>query len=61
MSDPIIYLFDSIEIIKTGRSAERKLRNGNIDSKIEITPADIKTNGSWTKWIKESELYEIKS
>jgi len=61
VSDTKTYLFDSIEIVKTGRRAERKLRSGKIDSKIEITPADTNTNGSWTKWVKESELYGITS
>jgi hypothetical protein len=49
---------EGIEVIKTGRLAERKLRSGKIDQLIEVTPKDTMV-GSFKKWIHEEELFEV--
>jgi len=53
------YLFEDVEVRKTGREATKKLRNDKIDIRFEITPVD-KMQGIWTKWVRTVDLYEIK-
>lgn len=52
------YLLDGLEVVFTGRTAKRTLKNDKIDIRFEIKPANSK-EGSWKKWVKESDLYEI--
>jgi len=52
------YLLEDTEIILTGRKAQRTLRNSKIDERFEVRPADT-INGSWKKWVRMTDLYEI--
>lgn len=60
-----IYLCDNIEVKLTGRIAEKEVgkegsrRGVRTDTQHEITPADNE-EGTWTKWVRLSDLYEIK-
>lgn len=62
MTEPMrqTYVHDGIEIVKTGKKADRPLRRGKIDQVVEITPKDPST-GTWKKWVREVELFEIQS
>lgn len=53
------YVYEQVEVRKTGRKAERKLKSGRVDSVIEITPTDS-TYGTWKKWVTEETLFEVK-
>ena len=52
------WVHDNIEVTKTSRRAERKLKSGKLDVLIEITPKD-QTNGTWKKWCHPEELFEV--
>jgi len=52
------WLFDNIEVVLTGRKANRKLKNDKVDERIEIQPA-AEEEGTWKKWVRQSDLYEI--
>lgn len=63
MTDTKKYVMGDLEVKLTGRSAVRKSTIGRnkgavISPLFEVTPADIE-DGSWKKWVKLSELYEI--
>lgn len=53
-----IYLLNDIEVVFTGRKAKRTLKNNKIDERFEIQPANS-NEGSWKKWVKQTDLYEI--
>ena len=53
------YVFENVEVRKTGRKAEHKLRSGKVDELVEVTPVDSIT-GSWKKWVREDILFEVK-
>jgi hypothetical protein len=53
------YVFENVEVRKTGRKAENKLRSGKVDELVEVTPIDG-TTGSWRKWVREEILFEVK-
>lgn len=62
-SDAKTYVFEGLEVILTGRTAKRELKGSGraasrIDTIHEITPAN-KEDGSWTKWVRMSDLYEV--
>jgi hypothetical protein len=52
------YVFDNIEVKKTGRTAQRTLPSKKIDQLVEITPVDDKV-GTWKKWVREAELFAV--
>ena len=52
------YVFENIEVKKTGRKAQRKLKSGKVDELVEITPVDEKV-GTWKKWTRDAELFEV--
>lgn len=52
------YVYDNVEVIKTGRSAKKPLRSGKIDELFEITPVET-MDGTWKKWVREIELFEV--
>lgn len=52
------YVYENVEVRKTGRKAERKLKSGKNDTVVEITPVDSIT-GSWRKWVSEDILFEV--
>ena len=58
MSDTT-WVHEGVEVIKTGRVATRPVRAGNTVELVEITPVDQRMVGTWKKWVKEIELYEI--
>lgn len=59
------YVFKDIEVRLTGRTADKELRatrrnqNPAAITLYEITPTDP-MNGSWKKWVRMAELFEIK-
>lgn len=57
-SEQKTYLLDDVEVVFTGRTAKRKLKKDRIDERFEVKPAD-KEFGSWTKWVRITDLYEI--
>jgi hypothetical protein len=52
------YLLDDIEVVFTGRTAKRSLKNDRIDERFEVKPSNNEL-GSWTKWVRITDLYEI--
>ncbi len=58
------YVYENVEVILTGRTAERsvgrktKRTNPRIDLLVEITPKD-KEDGSWKKFVRMTDLYKI--
>lgn len=63
------YIFNDTEVKLTGRIAEKAIpvivrnkenKKPKISTLYEITPLD-KELGSWKKWIRLVDLYEIKS
>ncbi|MCK9369776.1 hypothetical protein M0R04_07720 [Candidatus Dojkabacteria bacterium] len=52
------WVYDNTEIKRTKRTASKKLPSGKVDLLVEITPLHQIT-GSWHKWVRESDLYEI--
>jgi hypothetical protein len=61
------YVFQNTEIKLTGRTADKELKatrrtkpgTANVATLYEITPVDP-LNGSWKKWVRIEELFEIK-
>lgn len=62
------YVYDFIEVVQTGRTAVKTLTSTSRRTKevctneevvVEITPANA-GDGTWKKWVKEGDLYEIK-
>lgn len=64
------YVYNGTEVVLTGRTAKRTIamksprgkvtHEPRIDTIHEITPADNEF-GSWKKWIRIEELYEIQN
>jgi hypothetical protein len=52
------YVYQDIEVQKTGRKAERKLKSGKVDIVVEICPVDSMT-GMGKKWVSEDVLFEV--
>lgn len=57
------YVYNGTEVTKTGRVARRQLRGSarnrtSVDVLYEIKPFHH-TNGTWTDWVRDSDLYEI--
>lgn len=52
------FVYDGVEVIKTGRNATKKLTSGKLDVVVEITPL-LSTTGAWKKWVQESTLFEV--
>ena len=57
-SDEPTYVYDNTEVSLTGRSANRDLPSGKIDTLVEITPTD-QTIGTWKKWVTFKSLYKV--
>jgi hypothetical protein len=53
-----IYVYDGMEVILTGRKANKKLRSGKMNEVVEIKQADAES-ASFKKWVRQSELFEI--
>lgn len=62
MSDKKSYVYNTTEVILTGRKATRKTttRHGRQVTEIlvEVKPAD-EEGPSWSAWVKPSELFEV--
>lgn len=60
------YVHGDVEVKLTGRTAEKELtkQTKRVEAKSimlhEITPIDAE-NGSWKKWVRITDLYEIKN
>lgn len=54
------YVFENLEVKKTGRVAVRQLASASKRTieLVEITPVH-ENDGSWTKWVSESSLFLI--
>ena len=52
------YVFDGVEVQKTGRTAKRKLKSGKFDELVEVTPENQNV-GTWKKWAREADLFEV--
>jgi len=52
------YVYENVEVKKTGRTGERALRSKKIDVVIEITPVN-QSLAQWKKWVHENQLYEV--
>lgn len=52
------YVYENVEVIKTGRKSQRKMSSGKIDELVEITPSD-KANGAWKKWVRDDMLFTV--
>lgn len=52
------YVYEQVEVKKTGRTAQNPLRSGRVDILHEITPVDAMV-GSWKKWVREDVLYTV--
>jgi hypothetical protein len=57
-SQPQRYVYDNVEVIKTGRMAKKELRSGKVDELFEVTPVEA-FDGTWKKWVRLSELFEV--
>ena len=53
------WVHDGVEVVKTGRIAQNTTRSGKPLELVEVTPLDQRMVGTWKKWVKESELYEV--
>lgn len=59
MTDPVqTYVYENVEVKKTGRTAQKTLKSGSVDQLVEITPVDSMV-GSWKKWVRDAELFEV--
>ena len=61
MMDKKSYIYDSVEVMLTGRKASKKVkRRRRIDTETlyEVTPCNIEV-GTWKRWVKPEELYVI--
>ncbi len=58
MNDEKIFVYEGLEVKLTSRKANRTLKNNKIDEIYEITPANSE-QGTWKKWIRKPDLYEI--
>lgn len=54
------FVFENIEVKKTGRKAQNQLRSGKVDELVEITPVDT-TVGGWKKWVREDLLFKVQN
>jgi len=60
------YVYNGAVVVMTGRKARKdqeamtatRRRTAIVDELYEITPLD-KEEGSWKKWVRMNELYEI--
>jgi hypothetical protein len=60
------YVYNGAVVVMTGRKARKdqeamtatRRRTATVDELYEITPLD-KEDGSWKKWVRMTELYEI--
>lgn len=59
MSDT--YVFNEVEVKKTGRSATKPIPGGKQNVVFEITPVDQDAEGSWKKWVMQAQLFTIET
>jgi len=52
------YILNDIEVKLTGRTADKNLRSGKIQTVYEITPVHLE-DGCWKKWVKIDDLYIV--
>lgn len=54
------YVYENTEVKLTGRKASKTLRSNKVDELFEITPVDTLI-GTWKKWVRMAELFEVQS
>jgi hypothetical protein len=52
------YVYENVEVVKTGRTAKKTLNSGKVDILFEITPKNTDI-GAWKKWVREADLFEV--
>jgi hypothetical protein len=52
------YVFNGTEVVLTGKVAKKTLRSGKESTLYEIRPR-TRENGTWTKWVHLTDLFEI--
>lgn len=52
------YVYENVEVVKTGRTASKKLTSGKDNVLYEITPKDERT-GTWKKWVSDAQLHKV--
>lgn len=58
MTDNKSYVYENVEVVKTGKLASKKLRSGKEDILCEVTPKD-NSIGTWKKWVRPDDLFEV--
>ena len=53
-----LYVYDGLEVVLTGRKAQKKLRSQKTDEVVEVQQADAES-ASFKKWVRMKELFEI--
>lgn len=52
------YVFNNVEVRKTGRTATKPLPSGKKDVLYEVTPIDSIV-GTWRQWVRDNDLFEV--
>ncbi len=52
------YVYENVEVRKTGRTAKRTLESKKEEMLVEITPQNDK-DGLWHKWVPERVLFIV--
>jgi len=52
------FVYENVEVRKTGRTASRTLQSGKAEIVVEITPKNDK-DGLWHKWVPERVLFVV--
>ena len=58
MTQEITYVFENVEVRKTGRTAQNVLPSKRVDVVHEITPVDSIV-GTWKKWVRDDLLFTV--
>lgn len=55
------YVYNNIEVIKTGRVSQRILKSQKVDELIEIAPVGLPSSITHNQWVRESDLFVVQS
>lgn len=54
----VTYVYENVEVEKTGRVSQRPLKSGKVDELVEIKPID--SMAGWSKkWVREDMLFVV--
>jgi hypothetical protein len=56
----VTYVYDNVEVRKTGRTATNTLPSKRVDIVHEVTPVDTIV-GTWKKWVRDDVLFVVKN